>query len=107
MDGMVGKPQCTAKWFVYDFVPQAWFLLTEREVFVEVYHFGLGLREPKNPDSCVGGRVPMLHAMAGSGLWQALNEYFNFLVTPNTNPEIETLRANYFKVREYMPPPRT
>ena len=63
---------------------------------MEVYHFGLKRRAPNDPNSCIGGRIPMLHVTAGSGLWQALNEYFDFLTTPHPDGGIEQIRTKYF-----------
>jgi hypothetical protein len=96
------------EWLVHEAMPQAWFLLTETEAFVELYHFGLGRREPGDPNSCIGGRVPILHATAGGGLYQALSEYFDYLVTPGVPGPRETYRVNYFKVRHVLgsSPPR-
>jgi hypothetical protein len=92
-------PGFAVRWHTYSFIPQAWFLITEAEAFVEVYHFGLGRRDPTDPNSCVGGRVPVFHASAGSGLYQALSEYFDYLVTPNVNSKSEQIRTRYFGIK--------
>jgi|GEM_PF-6919615 len=89
----------TWSWYTYDFVPQSWFVITDNEGFVEPYHFGLGLRAPKDPNSCIGGRVPVLYMSAGSSLWNGLNEYFDFLVSPNEDSSVEDLRKGYFRVK--------
>ncbi|MBI3246663.1 MAG: hypothetical protein HYZ50_09170 [Deltaproteobacteria bacterium] len=92
------KPEFTWLWLTHRAMPQAWFALTETDGFIEIYHFGLGRRDPGDGNSCIGGRIPILHVSAGSSLWQAMNEYFDFLVTPNTDTEIERIRTEYFGV---------
>ena len=91
-------PQFNLKWYTYKFTPQAWFILTDTEGFIELYHFGLSQRAPSDPNSCIGGRVPLLHVTAGSALWQALNEYFEFLISLNKDSRIEPKCIEYFGV---------
>ena len=94
------KPEFTWRWLTHRAMPQAWFMLTETEGFIEIYHFGFGLRDPGDNNSCIGGRVPVLHVSAGSSLWQAMSEYFDFLVTPSPNAEVEAIRTGYFGVKD-------
>ncbi len=86
--------------YTYDFTPQAWFILTETEGFVETYHFGLSRRDPTDENSPIGGRVPLLHLTSGSDLWRALNEFFDFLVNENVDKELEKIRKDYFKIKK-------
>jgi len=90
-------------WYTYDFIPQAWFLLTETEGFIETYHFGLGRRAPNDPFSCIGGRVPIMQFYSGSGLWQALDEYYKFLIEPNSDVSMEQVRQEFFKIKPFNP----
>lgn len=96
--------ELVAEWYMYDFAPQMWFLMTDVEVFVEPYHFGLERRAPGEATSCIGGRVPIIRARASSGLYKALDEYVAFLTLPNEDSDLERIRTEYFKIKRVERP---
>ncbi len=77
------------RWFItvkfYNFIPQAWFVITDEEMFIEPYHMagnGFKLKFPSNftdNDPAVGGRVPIFVFNRGSFFYEAMNDYFDWL----------------------------
>jgi hypothetical protein len=85
------------RWLTYDFTPQCWFLLTDKIGFVEMYHFGLSIKDRGIKGSCIGGRVPLIQCASAATLYDALNQYFDFLVTPQEL--VEERKNAYFMVK--------
>ncbi|MCL5062861.1 MAG: hypothetical protein M1443_06600 [Nitrospirae bacterium] len=69
----------------YNFMPHAWYVITDEEIFIEPYHLagnGFKSKFPHNftdNDPCVGGRVPIFVFQKGSTLYEAMNDYFEWL----------------------------
>jgi hypothetical protein len=99
----VSKNQKLAlRWLYYDFVPQGWFLLTDRTGFAEFYHFGRGILNRGAPSLCMGGRVPLMSFSPSAGIYEALDEYLSYLAgdIPAENDKARDLRRDFFKIRE-------
>jgi hypothetical protein len=84
-DNRQSKPQWSITVKFYNFVPQAWFVITDEEIFLEPYHMagnGFKSKFPHNfsdNDTCVGGRVPIFTFKKGSTLYEAMSDYFDWL----------------------------
>jgi hypothetical protein len=78
------QPQWSIAIKFYNFIPQAWFVITDEEIFIESYHMagnGFKSKFPNNftdNDPCVGGRVPIFIAKKGSTLYEAMSDYFDW-----------------------------
>jgi len=74
----------------YNFFPQAWLVITDDKMFLEPYHMGSTefLKNrwkeqfPDN-DPCCGGRVPILVVQKPSPLYDAMDNYFDWLWSHN------------------------
>lgn len=87
----------------YEFIPQAWFVITDEMMFIEQYHMG-DIRNlfPDN-DPCVGGRVHIIVLDSKSRLYKAMLDYFDWLwALPQSSSQI--LRSNFNVLNGRMVP---
>lgn len=92
----------------YNFIPQAWIVITDSEMFIEPYHMAdtdiIKKSFPKNftdSDVCCGGRVPIFVIKKDTSLYVAMENYFDWL-WDHTDQNIFTEEfKDFFNVKNY------
>jgi len=96
----------------YNFIPQAWFVITDEEMFLEPYHMAdtntLLQRFPQNFNDvgiCCGGRVPIFVVKKDTPLYVAMENYFDWLWDHNDKNIFIKEFEDHLNVRDTIPPP--
>lgn len=95
------------KWSItirfYNFIPQTWAVITDKEIFIEPYQLGKNFKS-KFPNNfkdfvpCSAGRLPIFVARRGSTLYEAFDDYFDWLWEHNDPGVFNKKFAGYFNV---------
>ena len=101
----VGKEIIKVKY--YNFFPQAWYIITDDIMFLETYHMGdtTILKDHwkekfSDNDGCCGGRVPIFVLQRDSTLYDAMNNYFDWLWTHDDQEIFCNELDSYFNIKD-------
>lgn len=104
--------QTKASWSLevrlYNFLPQAWFIITDEEIFLEPYHMADTAHLKKtfcesfhDRDHCCGGRVPIFVAKNESAFYEAMSHYFDWLWQHDDSAIFDGRFEREFNVRDW------